>query len=128
MKVRRDKMSNTDIIRRFFDAWEAKSLDGILKLMTPDARWLNVGLPESVGQDAIRKAIAPLLATASSVEVKVRHIAETSDGAVLTERSDTFDNSGKTMSVDVMGVFELKDGKIHVWREYFDTRALAPAS
>jgi ketosteroid isomerase-like protein len=59
MKVRRDKMSNTDIIRRFFDAWEAKSLDGILKLMTPDARWLNVGLPESVGQDAIRKAIPP---------------------------------------------------------------------
>jgi limonene-1,2-epoxide hydrolase len=121
-------MSSTDIIRLFFDAWEARSLDGILELMTPDARWLNVGLPESVGQDAIRKAVAPFLATASSVEVKVRHIAETSDGAVLAERTDIFDNNGKTMSVDVMGVFELKDGKIHAWREYFDTRALAPAS
>jgi limonene-1,2-epoxide hydrolase len=47
---------------------------------------------------------------------------------VLTERTDIFDNNGKTMSVDVIGVFELKDGKIHAWREYFDTRALAPAS
>ncbi len=121
-------MSNTDIIRCFIDAWEAKSLDGILELMTPDARWLNVGLPESVGQDAIRKAIASFLATASSVEVKVRHIAETSHGAVLTERTDIFNNNGNVMSVDVMGVFELKDGKIHAWREYFDTRALAPAS
>ena len=116
-------MSNTDIIRRFFDAWKAKSLDGILDLMTSDACWLNGGAPESVGQDAIRTAIAPVLATASSVGVKVRHIAETSAGAVLTERTDIFDNNGGTISVDVMGVFEMKDGKIHAWREYFDTRA-----
>ncbi len=121
-------MSNLDIVRRFFDAWEAKSLDGILNLMTADARWLNVGLPEAVGQDAIRKAIAPFLATASKVEFKVHHIAETSGGAVLTERTDIFDNNGKTMAVDVMGVLELTDGKIHAWREYFDTRALAPAT
>jgi hypothetical protein len=54
---------------------------------------------------------------------------ETSDGAVLTDRIDIFDNyNGKTLSVDVKGVFELKDGKIHDWREYFDTRVLAPAS
>ncbi len=39
-------MSNADIVRRFFDAWEAKSLDGIMGLRTPDARWLNVGQPE----------------------------------------------------------------------------------
>lgn len=116
-------MNNTDIIRRFFDAWESKSLDGILDLMTPDACWLNGRAPETVGQAAIRKAIAPVLATASSVEVKVRHIAETSVGAVLTERTDIFDNDDKTMSVDVMGVFEMRDGKIHAWREYFDTRA-----
>lgn len=121
-------MSNTDIIRRFFDAWEARSPDDILELMMPDARWLNVGLPESTGQDAIREAIAPFLATVSSVEVKVRHIAETNAGAVLTERTDIFVNNGETMSVDVMGVFEMKDGKIHTWREYFDTRVLAPAS
>ena len=121
-------MSNTDIVRRFFDAWEARSLDGIMSHMTADARWLNTGLPESVGQDAIRNAIGPFLAAASSVEFKVHHIAETSDGAVLTERTDIFDNDGKILSVDVMGVFELKDGRIHAWRDYFDVRALAPAS
>jgi len=121
-------MSNTEIVRQFFGAWEAKSLDGILDLMTEDARWLNVGLPESVGKDAIRKAIAPFLATASKVVFKVHHIAESKDGVVLTERTDIFDNNGKEMAVDVMGVLELKGGKINAWREYFDTRALAPAS
>ena len=120
-------MSNTEIIRRFFEAWEAKSLDGILELIMPDARWLNVGASEAVGQDAIRKVISPFLANASSVEVNVRHIAETSAGAVLTERTDVFDNNGKTMTVDVMGVFEMKDGKIHAWREYFHHR-VAPSS
>ena len=115
-------MNNTEIVRRFFDAWEAKSLDGILDLMTPDACWVNGRAPKFVGQDAIRRAIAPVLATASSVEVKVRHIAETNAGAVLTERTDIIDNNGRTMSVDVMGAFEMKDGKIHAWREYFDPR------
>ena len=120
-------MSNTEIICRFFEAWEAKSLDGILELMTPDARWLNAGAPEAVGQNAIRRVISPFLANASSVEVKVRHIAETSVGSVLTERTDLFDNNGRTITIDVMGVFEMKEGKIHAWREYVHTR-VAPAS
>ena len=93
----------------------------------PDARWLNVGAFEAVGQDAIRMAISPFLAKASSIEIKVRHIAETSAGAVLTERTDIFDQNDKTVTVDVMGVFEMEDGKIHTWREYFYTRR-PPAS
>ncbi len=37
-------MSNADIVRRFFDAWEAKSLDGIMGLRTPesyDGNWVT---------------------------------------------------------------------------------------
>jgi len=113
-------MSNSDIVRAFIAAWEARSLDDILALMTPDARWLNVGLPESVGLEAIRAAVAPFVNQASAIRWTVHHIAETETGAVLTERTDVFEMGGKTLSAPVMGVFEFRDGKIAAWRDYFD--------
>ena len=119
--------SNTEIICHFFEAWKGKSLDGILEAMTPDARWLNVGAFEAVGKDAIRISISTSLAKTSSIEIKVLHIAETNAGVVLTERTDMFDQNGTALTVDVMGVFEMQDGKIQTWREYFHSRR-PPAS
>jgi limonene-1,2-epoxide hydrolase len=121
-------MSNTDIVKAFFAAWDAKSVDMIMDGFAPDARWLNIGLPETVGKDAIRKAVEPFVKSAQTVRFEVHHIAETKDGVVLTERTDIFETDGRKMAFDVMGILELKDGKITNWREYFDTRALQPAS
>jgi limonene-1,2-epoxide hydrolase len=39
---------------------------------------------------------------------------------VLTERIDTFEMGGKDVVLPVMGVFEVRDGKIAAWRDYFD--------
>jgi limonene-1,2-epoxide hydrolase len=119
-------MSNTDIVRDFFAAWDAKDVEKIMSGFAPDARWLNIGLPEAVGLDAIRKSVEPFVKSAQSVEFVVHHIAETKDGAVLTERTDIFVTNGNKAAFDVMGILELKDGKIVNWREYFDTRALQP--
>ncbi|HEV8574090.1 MAG TPA: limonene-1,2-epoxide hydrolase family protein, partial [Dehalococcoidia bacterium] len=45
------------------------------------------------------------------------------DGSVLTERLDKFALGGKKIELPVMGVFELTDGKIAAWRDYFDMAA-----
>jgi limonene-1,2-epoxide hydrolase len=40
---------------------------------------------------------------------------------VLTERVDNFDLAGgKKLSLPVMGTFEIENGKIQAWRDYFD--------
>src|SRR6185312_4326545 len=39
---------------------------------------------------------------------------------VLTERVDVFTLAGKTFDLRVMGAFEVNDGKIKAWRDYFD--------
>ena len=113
-------MTNTEIVEAFIRAWEEKSIDGILGLMTPDARYLNVGLPEAVGREQIRASIEPFLAAATRIEWTVHHIGENDQGVVFTERTDVFDMPGRTVSVPVMGIFELKDGLISGWRDYFD--------
>ena len=116
-------MTHTERVLAFIAAWEARDVDGILEMMTPDARYLNVGLPEAVGHDAIRAFIAPFLAGASRVAWAVRHIAETAEGAVMTERVDVFELSDRHLEIAVMGVFEFRGDQICAWRDYFDLPA-----
>jgi len=53
------------------------------------------------------------------LEFEIHHLA--ADGStVLTERTDTFSMSGKTSPLPVMGAFNVVDGKITAWRDYFD--------
>ncbi|HWA63310.1 MAG TPA: limonene-1,2-epoxide hydrolase family protein [Caulobacteraceae bacterium] len=116
-------MSNSQIVLDFIAAWEARDVERIVGMMTADARYLNVGLPEAVGHDQIRAMVTPFLGGAKAVRWTVRHIAETAGGAVLTERTDDFELADRMLSIPVMGVFELKDGKIAAWRDYFDVPA-----
>jgi limonene-1,2-epoxide hydrolase len=39
---------------------------------------------------------------------------------VLTERVDAFITPTLTIELPVMGTFEIVDGKIAAWRDYFD--------
>jgi len=39
----------------------------------------------------------------------------------MTERVDVFTLSDKSFDLQVMGTFEVTDGKINGWRDYFDT-------
>ncbi len=41
-------------------------------------------------------------------------------GTVLNERVDVFRLPGQEISLPVMGAFEVVDGKIAAWRDYFD--------
>ena len=53
------------------------------------------------------------------IDFQIRHLVADGD-VVLTERVDVFDTGDKTISLPVMGTFELRDGKIAAWRDYFD--------
>jgi limonene-1,2-epoxide hydrolase len=52
---------------------------------------------------------------------EIRHIM--ADGeVVMTERVDHFLVGDNRVSVPCMGVFELRDGKISAWRDYWDAK------
>jgi len=120
-------MSNIDLVRRFIGAWEARSVEDVVVMMTPDAVYKNSGLPDYVGHDQIRAFVGGFLAKSTYVQFKVHHIAETADGTVLTERTDEFRLDEGLLSVPVMGVFEFQDGLISGWRDYFDPGVIGTA-
>jgi limonene-1,2-epoxide hydrolase len=51
---------------------------------------------------------------------EIRHLSSDGD-IVLTERVDTVGPPGVTAPIPVMGVFEIHNGKIKNWRDYFDS-------
>jgi len=53
------------------------------------------------------------------IEFRVLNLV--ADGnVVMTERVDVFTLPNKAVELPVMGIFEVRDGKIAKWRDYFD--------
>lgn len=113
-------MSNTETIRAFLDAFNAKDVDRVMSLFSDDAVYHNIPTAPVHGAEAIRKSIEGYTAPATRIDWELVAVAETEDGTVLTERLDRFEFGDHKVELPVMGAFDFEDGKILAWRDYFD--------
>jgi len=114
-------MSNSDIITAFCDTWASKDIDALMDFFAEDAVYHNIPIdPPNVGKEAIRATIEMFMTQPDAVTFEVLNQSETAAGIVMNERSDRFQIGDHTITLPVMGVFELADGKINAWRDYFD--------
>jgi len=107
------------VVRDFCKAWEALDQQRILDAFTDDGVYHNMPMAPAKGKDAVKALVAMILAPASAVTFEIKRIAADGD-TVLTERIDTFKIGDKTVTLDVMGAFDVRDGKIAAWRDFFD--------
>lgn len=109
------------LVLDFICAWEAKDAERVLGFFAPDAIYHNIPMAPLNGTAQIREMLTPFIAGAEEISWTTHHIAETAKGVVLTERTDKFAMAnGRDISLPVMGTFEIKNGKIAAWRDYFD--------
>jgi len=106
------------IVRDFLAAWPRKNIDELMSYFAPSAVYHNIPVPPIVGADAIRKTFEGFLG-AFSIVLDVVNLAANGD-LVFTERVDRFEMNGKRFDLPVNGVFELRNGKIVSFRDYFD--------
>jgi limonene-1,2-epoxide hydrolase len=108
-----------DLVRDFCAQWEKGDIDALLEYFADDAVYHNIPVDPVVGRDAIRATIQMFTTGVERIEFRVRNIS--ADGnVVLTERVDVFVLPTATIELPVMGTFEVRDGKIAAWRDYFD--------
>jgi limonene-1,2-epoxide hydrolase len=95
--------------------------------LTEDAVWGNCGFPPAVGiDDIMAKHEASMTVFGEYIlDVTIHNIASKGD-VVFTERTDVGRQLDGTeiMTVPVTGVFELRDGRICRWVDYFDPAEL----
>lgn len=114
-------MDNAEIVRAFCAEWDAPALDGerIASYFTEDAFYHNIPMEPITGRDAIAAALSGMAGMMTSKGWEILNLVAEGD-VVMTERIDRFDAQGNAVALPVMGVFELRDGKIASWRDYFD--------
>ena len=111
--------ASADLVRRFCAAWADGDYEALLEYFTPDAVYHNIPLDPVKGVDAIRATIGGFSGGVDKIEFRVLNLVADGD-VVLTERVDVFVIGDRSIELPVMGAFELRDGKIAAWRDYFD--------
>jgi limonene-1,2-epoxide hydrolase len=108
-----------EVVKSFFDAFQALDLDRALALMSDDIVYQNVPFPADRGKAAVTRTLKGFARVMDGFEVQMKNIAA-NDGVVLTERVDILKGRFVYLDIWVCGTFEVKDGKITLWRDYFD--------
>lgn len=108
----------TEVVHSFVAAWNANDLERILAHLHEDVIYHNVPVEPLRGRDAVRTYLESK-GGFDRVHWKVLAIAAAGN-KVLTERVDDFTLGGIDVSLPLMGIFEIEDGSIRAWRDYFD--------
>ena len=106
------------IVREFCASWPERSIDKLLTYFTDDALYHNMPMEPVTGKDGIRE-VMNLFVPAEDLEAEIVHLAVRGN-VVFTERIDRMTMGGKKVVLPCAGVFEIRDGKIAAWRDYFD--------
>lgn len=108
------------VVRALLEALEAGDIDRVASLLAEDAVWINVTLPTVRGRRSIEQ-INRLCFHRLGMRFRVHfhHVAADGD-TVLTDRSDALGIGRFEQRFWVKGTFEVRDGKVAVWRDSFD--------
>lgn len=124
------KNENEQIVLDFIHAayGERMDIDAMTALMADDFVWqLHVPLsPLVVGRDAARAELEKhnTLATGMIEGSEIRTVVSSGD-TVVVERIDVNAMNGVAVTFNVTAIFEVRDGAITHWREYWDTSHVA---
>jgi limonene-1,2-epoxide hydrolase len=112
------------LIDQFMSTWERGDVDEMLDYFTDDAVYHNIPMAPAVGKPAIRELLSQFLGAMEGLQAVVHR--QVADGnIVMHERTDHFSLGPRPMSLQICGVFEVVDGRINAWRDYFDMTPFA---
>jgi limonene-1,2-epoxide hydrolase len=114
-------MSTTDnalVVESFLNALEAQDFDSFDRLLAEHIVYQNVGFPAIHGRSRVMKMMRGMEGR-MGFEVKFhRNVAE--GATVINERTDAMVFGPVRLQFWVCGVFEVHDGQVTLWRDYFD--------
>ncbi|WP_394762831.1 nuclear transport factor 2 family protein [Phenylobacterium sp.] len=112
------------VAREMVAAWKVADWRKVADLFTPDGVLRSMMIEPVVGRAAIYQRVSALGKGApGGVVLDVAHMGVI-DGLVFIERTDRFVYNGHAGSTPVVGVLDIRGGKVREWREYYDRATL----
>ena len=118
--------SAEQVVRDFCAAASSHDPEVLRAFLSDDVVYHNIPMDPCVGVDATIEFINGFFAMCDAMTIETTHLAVW-DHVVLTERIDTFTVGARQVPLPVMGTFEIRDGKICAWRDYFDMAQITKA-
>ncbi|MCS6924313.1 MAG: nuclear transport factor 2 family protein [Candidatus Binatia bacterium] len=113
----------TAFCRSLLDADMAKTVE----YLAEDVHYHNIPWKPVTGRAAVRQLLDPLVhgANCAITKMDIKHTASCGN-VVMNERVETWVKGSVKIDLPVFGVFELENGKITHWRDYFDSGTIQP--
>jgi limonene-1,2-epoxide hydrolase len=112
-------MTPLETVNEFIARIGRLDIDGACELVADDVEYDNVPMGKQYGPQGIKDLLGPMVGGLDEVEFIVHREAATGP-IVMNERTDRFVAGEQVFDLPVMGVFEVDDGRIRLWRDYFD--------
>jgi len=111
---------NVQIIRDFIACWSRLDVAEIVSYFAEDGIYHNMPTDPVQGTEALTAFIGAFAGGWTSTEWDILTITDAGPDKVVAERLDRTMVGDKPVDLPCCGVFEMENGKIKVWRDYFD--------
>ena len=112
-------IKNEQVIRQFINAWSRMDPKELAGYFTNDGTYHNMPIQPVKGRENIEEFIIGFLGSWTETYWEIVNIITAGD-LVVVERVDRTKAGEKFVALPCVGVFELENGKIKAWRDYFD--------
>ncbi|XOV83690.1 MAG: SgcJ/EcaC family oxidoreductase [bacterium] len=117
---------NVKIITEFVAAWSRLDAEELASYFCEDGCYYNMPTEPVRGRTAVQAFIQGFTANWTSTQWDIIHIAAAGD-VVFCERLDRTETTAGHVDLPCLGVFEMENGKIKEWRDYFDLQTFMGA-
>jgi len=119
-------MKVSDTVKGFNDAMEKMDFDTALAYVADDLEYSNGPNPPVKGPSGVRSELRPFFSPILENKFIIRRQA-VAGNVVFIERLDRHRIVQGWFELPVTGVYEVRDGKIAYWRDYFDRPTIVDA-
>lgn len=125
-----DTEANKQVVADFLASWGDHDIDKTMSYVTEDCFYHNIPLAPIKGRSTMRKFLAPFFAKDGfsapfSLTPEVLHVVAQGN-LVFQERIDHYVVGKSHYDIPDVGVYEIRNGKIAVWKDYFDMGQFQP--
>lgn len=129
------EQDNIQLVRNAYDSFKRGEIEGVLNSLADDIEWTTPGptdIMPTAGTRRGRQAVAEFFSMLNDQEdfevfEPEEFIAQGEKVVAICKSRSRIKATGKTAETTLVHVFDISDGKVQRFREFFDTAAILPA-